>query len=134
MFKMMNRGKSKAYTKNNYMVYLKSVIIGLITGMANGLFGAGGGTIAVPAMILLLKAEDRKAHATAIAIILPLTIISSVFYVKNGFIDINITWKAIVGGVVGGFVGAKLLNICPANLLRKIFGVVMIIAAIRLIK
>jgi len=131
---MMNRGKSKAYTKNNYMVYLKSVIIGLITGMANGLFGAGGGTIAVPAMILLLKAEDRKAHATAIAIILPLTIISSVFYVKNGFIDINITWKAIVGGVVGGFVGAKLLNICPANLLRKIFGVVMIIAAIRLIK
>lgn len=115
------------------IIYIKSVVIGLITGAANGLFGAGGGTIAVPAMIMLLKAEDRKAHATAIAIILPLTVISSVFYVKSGFLDINITWKAIVGGMAGGFVGAKLLNICPVNWLRRVFGVVMIIAAIRFI-
>jgi len=120
--------------KSRIIVYTKSVIIGLITGVANGLFGAGGGTIAVPAMVILLKEEDRKAHATAISIILPLTVISSIFYVKNGFLDINITWKAIVGGMAGGFLGAKLLNICPVNLLRKIFGVVMIIAAIRLIR
>lgn len=120
--------------KSRTIIYIKSVIIGLITGVANGLFGAGGGTIAVPAMVILLKEEDKKAHATAISIILPLTVISSIFYVKSGFLDINITWKAIVGGMAGGFVGAKLLNICPVNLLRKIFGIVMIIAAIRLIR
>lgn len=117
-----------------HTVIIKSIIIGLITGLANGLFGSGGGTIAVPSMILLLHAEDKKAHATAIAIILPLTIISSIFYIKSGFVNMNITWKAIVGGMAGGFVGAKLLNICPVNILRKVFGAVMILAAIRFIR
>ncbi|HPU42585.1 MAG TPA: TSUP family transporter, partial [Acetivibrio clariflavus] len=45
--------------------YIKLMLIGLVTGLANGLFGSGGGTIAVPAMILLLKKEDHIAHATA---------------------------------------------------------------------
>lgn len=118
----------------NPTVVIKSIIIGLVTGVANGLFGSGGGTIAVPSMILLLHAEDRKAHATAIAIILPLTLISSIFYVKNGFFDINITWKAIIGGMAGGFAGAKLLNICPVKWIRRGFGAVMILAAIRFIR
>lgn len=120
--------------KSQHLIILKSVIIGLITGLANGLFGSGGGTIAVPSMILLLNTEDRKAHATAIAIILPLTIISSIFYVRSGYINMDITWKAIIGGMAGGFVGAKLLNVCPVNLLRKVFGAVMILAAIRFIR
>jgi len=115
-------------------IIIKSVIIGIVTGLANGLFGSGGGTIAVPSMILLLKSEDKKAHATAIAIILPLTVISSIYYIKCGFINMDITWKAILGGMAGGFVGAKLLNICPVNILRKVFGAVMILAAIRFIR
>lgn len=123
--------------KNNqpqFIIIIKSIIIGLITGLANGLFGSGGGTIAVPSMILLLNTEDRKAHATAISIILPLTVISSIFYIKSGFVNLEITWKAVVGGMAGGFVGAKLLNICPVNILRKVFGAVMILAAIRFIR
>ena len=62
--------------KNN----LKIISIGLITGLINGLFGSGGGTIIVPTMIFLLGIDDHKAHATAIAVILPLTIISTIIY------------------------------------------------------
>lgn len=112
---------------------VKYIGIGLVTGMANGLFGSGGGTIAVPAMILLLDAEEHKAHATAIAIILPLTLVSAFFYVSNNYVDWGLTLKVVLGGLVGGYLGAKLLNICPSNILRKVFGVFMIIAALRMI-
>jgi len=113
--------------------YFKYAIIGFITGAANGLFGSGGGTIAVPAMILLLRAEEHKAHATAISIILPLTLISAFFYVTNNYADWWLTIKVTLGGIVGGYIGAKLLEICPANLLRKLFAAFMIIAAFRMI-
>ncbi|HOQ00876.1 MAG TPA: sulfite exporter TauE/SafE family protein [Acetivibrio clariflavus] len=113
--------------------YIKLMLIGLVTGLANGLFGSGGGTIAVPAMILLLKKEDHIAHATAIAVILPLTVVSAVLYISNSFIDWGLTVKVIMGGIVGGYIGAKLLAKCPSRILRKIFSLFMIAAAIRMI-
>jgi len=112
---------------------LKFVGIGFAAGVANGLFGSGGGTIAVPAMIFLLEEEEHKAHATALLIILPLTMVSAYFYMTNNYVDWGITWKAMLGGVVGGAIGAFLLNKCPSGILRKIFGSFMIIAAFRMI-
>lgn len=113
--------------------YFKFALIGIVTGIANGLFGSGGGTIAVPAMVLFLKEEEHIAHATAISIILPLTIVSAVLYVSNSFINWELTYKVILGGIVGGFIGAKLLNVCPSHILRKIFAVFMMAAAIRML-
>jgi len=66
--------------------YLKFAVIGLVTGIANGLFGSGGGTIVVPAMVLLLKEEEHVAHATAISIILPLTLVSAFIYVQTAIL------------------------------------------------
>lgn len=117
--------------KNNK--YIKFIIIGLAAGMANGLFGSGGGTIAVPAMVFFLEEEDHKAHASALLIILPLTLISCFFYLSQAYVDWNITWRAMAGGVVGGTIGAFLLNKVPTGILRKVFGGFMIIAAIRMI-
>ena len=119
--------------RNNIKKYMKCAIIGLITGTANGLFGSGGGTIAVPAMVHLLDAEEHKAHATAISVILPLTIVSSVFYISKGYADWGLTIKVISGGILGGYIGARLLSICPENLLRKIFAIFMAVAGIRMI-
>ena len=112
---------------------VKYIGIGVAAGVANGLFGSGGGTIAVPAMVFLLGEEDHKAHATALLIILPLTLVSTYFYLSNNYVDWNITWKAMVGGVMGGAIGALLLNKCPSALLRKKFGALMIIAAFKMI-
>ena len=119
--------------KKSIIKYSKYLAIGLVTGAANGLFGSGGGTIAVPAMVLLLGAEEHKAHATAISIILPLTIVSAFFYISNNYVDWGLTWKVALGGIAGGYLGARLLNICPSSLLRKIFAVFMIIAGLRMV-
>lgn len=115
------------------MNMLKIGILGIFTGLINGLFGSGGGTILVPGMIFLLGMEEHKAHATAISIILPLTIVSTYIYLKSGIMSYNITLKVAVGGVLGGYVGAKLLNKIPSSLLRKIFAIFMMIAAFRMV-
>lgn len=112
---------------------VKLIVIGLITGVCNGLFGSGGGTILVPSMVFLLGLEEHKAHATAILVILPLTILSSVIYYSNNYIDWPTTLKVVSGGMVGSFIGARVFNRIPASALRKIFGAFMIIAAVRMV-
>jgi uncharacterized protein len=121
--------KAAGIIKKNY----KYVLIGACTGIANGLFGSGGGTIAVPAMVLLLGLEEHKAHATAIMIILPLTIVSAYFYISNSYVNWELTLKVTMGGILGGYFGAKLLAVISQNLLRKAFGIFMLIAAIRML-
>ena len=113
--------------------YLRSIIIGITAGAANGLFGSGGGMIAVPAMIMLLKMEEHKAHATAVFIILPLTLVSTYLYMSNNYINWEITWKVMLGGVAGGYIGAKLLNVLPTGILRKIFAFFILAAAVKML-
>lgn len=116
--------------KNNLLIL---AAVGLSTGFVNGLFGSGGGTIAVPAMVFLMGIREQTAHATAIAVILPLSVISSVIYFKNSFVDWNLTLIVSLGGMVGAYIGAKILNRFSESALRKIFGISMIAAAIRMV-
>ncbi|WP_352399626.1 sulfite exporter TauE/SafE family protein [Anaerotignum sp.] len=111
----------------------KQLAIGLITGFANGLFGSGGGTIVVPAMERFLGVEEHKAHATAIGIILPLSLLSLVIYCWKTDVAWSIALWASAGGVVGGLVGAKLLSKISGIWLHRIFGLFMIAASVRMI-
>jgi len=109
------------------------ILVGLVTGAANGLFGAGGGTILVPSLQKFLKMETHKSHATAIAVILPLTLVSIFFYRHAG----ETNWGALLwislGGLAGGFLGAKLLDKLTSKWLHRIFGLFMMAAAIRMV-
>ena len=101
-------------------------LIGTLCGMLNGLFGAGGGIAAVP----LLKASGiplKKAHATSLAVILP------VLYLANGTIRFSDAWPYLPGGLLGAILGALLMEKIPDKLLRKAFGAFMIYAAVRLL-
>ena len=114
-------------------IVLKLIGIGFITGIINGLFGSGGGTIIVPALVFLIGMEDFKAHATAISIILPLSIISTLIYFKSNIIKFDIGFIVVIGGIIGSFIGAKFLKKIPNLVLRKIFGTIIIITALRMI-
>ena len=111
----------------------KSALIGVAIGFVNGLFGAGGGTLAVPFMERHLGVPEHKAHATAIAIILPLSIVSLFVY----FGKTEIGWLEIlyvsIGGVAGGYIGAKLLRKFTSKWLHILFGGFMIAAAVRMV-
>ncbi|MPN09800.1 hypothetical protein SDC9_157092 [bioreactor metagenome] len=112
---------------------LKKAIIGIVTGLANGLFGSGGGTIAVPAFEKFLKLSPHKSHATVIALILPLSILSSFIYFRK----VDVEWMSVllvsVGGAIGGYIGASLLKKISSKWLHRIFGAFMLVAAARMI-
>ena len=69
---------------------LKKISIGLIAGIISGLFAAGGGMIVVPALIHIFKLEDAKARATSVFAILPMVVVSGLFYYKNDYMRIAV--------------------------------------------
>lgn len=115
--------------------YLKRVylyVMGVFIGAANGMFGSGGGIVAVP-MLEHDKTKVKEAHATSIAITLPLSLISGMVYFIKGSIDIVYALKFIPFGILGVFIGTKLLIKLSSIVLKRIFGAVMIFFGIRLL-
>ena len=108
-------------------------IIGLITGFVNGFIGIGGGTILIPAMVVWLGEEQHTAHGSSLAIILPTAIVSTYIYNLNNHLDWGLTWKIISTGIIGGYLGARLMEKIPAPRLKQIFGIFMMIAGLRMI-
>lgn len=120
--------------KNNKFGFsFKNTLIGLFTGFINGVFGSGGGTLLVPILNNIVKVEEHKSHATALAIILFLTGASSAVYISKGTYDIGLTFKVAIGSIVGGVIGAKILCKVTGKFLRISFGSIMIIAALRMV-
>ena len=112
---------------------IKNSLIGLFTGFINGTFGSGGGTLLVPILNDIIKVEEHNSHATALAIIVFLTAASSTIYIFKGTYDFQLTWRVTIGSIVGGIIGAKLLSKVTGRFLRIIFGIIMIIAAFRMV-
>ena len=112
---------------------IKNSLIGLFTGFINGSFGSGGGTLLVPILNDIVKLEEHRYHATASAIIAFLTATSSSIYIFKGTYDFQLTWRVAIGSIIGGIIGAKLLSKVTGKFLRIIFGIIMIIAAFRMV-
>ncbi len=113
--------------------YFMPAVCGIITGVLNGLFGAGGGVVGVILLEKFMKMDAHASHSAIVAVILAITPVSVFFYLRNGVYDWNITWQAALGGVVGGVIGAKLLPKINEKWLHGIFGGFMIIAAARML-
>ena len=84
-------------------------IVGGITGVANGLFGSGGGMLSVP-LLESTGMEAKKAHASSIAITLPLSVISTVIYSLKGHINYSLALKFVPLGLLGAIAGSRLLK------------------------
>lgn len=105
---------------------------GVFIGVINGFFGGGGGMICVPAL-LLLGLANKNAQATAILIMLPISIASAIVYYSNGFVEWDMVLYVSIGSVIGGIVGAYLLKKLSNNVLQYIFALVVIAAGIKML-
>lgn len=113
--------------KGNLKRIWKLVVCGCAVGIANSLFGGGGGMLAVP---LLEKTglSSRKAHATAILVILPVSLFSFALYAFRGIYDFSVLIPTALGVTAGGFLGAKLLNKLPKKTVSVIFAILQLLA------
>ena len=118
----------KLFKKINF----KTVFSGIAVGIVNGLMGAGGGMLAVP-ILKKTGLDQRKAQANAIAIILPISIVSCVMYLIRGNVQISDALPFLPGGILGAVIGTFLLSKLPTKLLKKIFAAFMIWAGVRLL-
>lgn len=112
---------------------VKSCLLGLSAGVVNGLLGSGGGTILVPFMQNKLKVEQHKSHATTVAVVAPLCLVSALFYMGNQAMDWWVLLAVSVGGVIGGVIGAKVLNKISGKWLHFLFGGLMMASAVRML-
>ena len=119
--------------KNNVTEKFFLVLAGVLTGICNGLFGGGGGMITVPVLTMLCGYEPKKAHATAIAVILPVSIISAIIYIVKGYFELKLSIAVGVGVIAGGILGAVLLKKFSNSVITKIFAVLMLVAGVKLL-
>lgn len=122
----------KKTSKNKSMNKIKNAFFGFLTGVVNGMFGSAGGIIAVE-FLKKNKIETKKAHATSIAVILSISLFTSVLYYMKGQLDIKTAYQYMIGGFLGAITGCFVLKKMPVDLLRRIFGFVILIGAGRML-
>jgi len=115
----------------NVIFYL---FLGLTAGAFSGLIGIGGAIIIIPSLVLLLGLSQHTAQGTTLALMVPpIGLLAAWTYYKQGFVDFKIAGLICLGFFFGGLVGAKFATDIPENILRKIFGVVLLAASLRMI-
>ena len=107
--------------------------IGSVIGLVNDFFGGGGGMLCVPIFEKLFGLESKKAHATTLCVILPLSLVSSIVYIYSNDINfINLSWVSI-GAILGGVIGAFFLTKINNKWLRIIFAVLMFGVGVKMV-
>src|SRR5471030_532656 len=107
------------------------VLIGIVAGILSGMFGIGGGVIIVPALMYLCGFSQLKAQGTSLAILLPpVGIFAFIEYYKKGQVNVQAGTLIVIFLVIGSVFGSKLAQNLPIEVLRKSFGVLMILISL----
>lgn len=117
---------------NLEVIRLRKFFEGTLCGFLNGFFGSGGGVIAVP----ILEKEGsppNESHATSVALIFILSLVTAVFYGFSGNLDFGGAWSYIPWGIAGAVTGAVFLKKIKAQWLKRLFGGIVTIAALRML-
>jgi len=110
---------------------IKYVVTGILSGSANGFFGAGGGMFVIPLYTRWAKMDEQKAFASSVAAILPICIVSAVVYLLRDGVQFAEAVPYLIGGVIGGFIGGKIFKKIPTAVLRRAFALLLIYGGIR---
>lgn len=102
-----------------------------LAGLANGLFGSGGGLFLVPLFTKWLGMEQRKAFATSVAVILPLSAVSLAVFVLKGGLDFMAALPYLIGGLAGGILSGLVFQKVPVTLLRRAFGLLILYGGVK---
>ena len=110
------------------------ILVGVAAGMLSGLVGVGGGIIIVPALVYFIGFSQKTAQGTSLALImLPVGIFGVIQYYKQGHVDYRIVGMLAIGFLVGSFFGSKLALTISQESLKKVFAILMIVIAIKML-
>lgn len=106
--------------------------VGLGAGLLSGLFGVGGGILVVPALVMILRLDQRLANGTSLGAVLPISVSSLVTYWSHGNVDWPVAMWLALGAVGGAILGTRWIHTLPRHVLGYLFSLVLVVTAIRL--
>jgi len=110
------------------------IILGLVAGIFSGMFGIGGGTILIPALVYLFGLTQHQAQGTTLAIMIPpIGLLAALRYYYSGNVKLGIAGFICIGFLVGGLIGAQFIQGVSDPVLKKIFGVFLLIVSLGMI-
>ena len=110
------------------------IVIGIITGVMAGMLGIGGAIIMIPALVYLLGISQQTAQGTSLAVMLPpIGIIAAYNYYKAGHVNIRFAIILAIFFLVGSYFGSKLALTIPQHILKKIFGILLLLVAAKML-
>lgn len=112
--------------------FLLYAAIGLLAGLTSGCFGIGGGTIIVPALILLCGVPYHVAVGTSLALIIPISLAGTATSWKLNTVDWRIAAACAITGMLGAVLGSLVIQKIPELVARRGFAIFLIYAAWRL--
>jgi uncharacterized protein len=108
------------------------ILLGLLSGTLAAALGVGGGVVYVPALVVIFSFDQHIAQGTSLAVILPTAVVATIAHTRHG----NVQWKLAVpvaiAGIAGATMGATVALGLDEELLRRFFGVFLLIVAARM--
>ena len=115
----------------NILLY---ILLGLVAGTLSGLIGIGGGIIITPVLVFLFGLSQHSAQGTTLALMVPpVGILAAWTYYKNGYVNLPMAAFICIGFLFGGLIGAKLATSFSNVVLEKIFGISLLLVALKMI-
>ena len=115
------------------MTIMLYILTGLIAGLFSGFFGVGGATILIPIFAVVFGLTQHQAQGTALAVLLPPVFFFAVWkYYQHGHVKVSMALIIAVFFTLGAYLGAHSVQGVPANSLRRIFGIVLILIGIKM--
>lgn len=113
---------------------IEFITLGLAVGVLSGLLGIGGAVFLVPALVYLFGWQQHLAQGTTLGMLtLPIVILGAWQYYQAGNMNIKVALLLGLGVFIGGYVGGLLANHLPATTLQRVFGIVLLFIAIKMI-
>lgn len=110
------------------------LIIGVLTGLMAGMLGIGGAIIMIPALVYFMGFSQQMAQGTSLAVMLPpIGIFAAYNYYKAGQANLKFAMILAVAFILGSYFGSKLALNIPQAMLKKIFGILLLLIAAKML-
>ena len=120
--------------KMSTSILLILIVIGIITGILSGMLGIGGAIVMIPALVYLLGLSQQAAQGTSLAVMLPpIGILAAYNYYKAGQVEIKFALILAAAFILGSYFGSKFALNLPQAFLKKLFAVLLLLVAARML-
>lgn len=114
------------------MSYVLLAVIGLLGGIASGLFGVGGGLVFVPLLMLVRAFDPHLAIGTSLAIVVPTALVAMLTHARSGMVDWKVVPIIVLFAFAGAWIGATLSLQMDSQALKRIYAVFLILIALKI--